>query len=168
MTTPNWETEDDNEEEPRKPSSIEKFKTSMPKGYDIRKDEVIKTAVKAWLVLVDSGKEDWGLVEDTLGRLDWEPGKGEIVGSWARVAYGNLIYLGVETSLAALQNRSTQIWAKYAEERKAEKAAGKKPRKPKAVKPEEAVLPSGELSVEQKLEFNSLRARLMRAKSGGK
>ncbi len=135
MIKPSWETEDEGEVEPKEPSSIEKFKTSRPPGYDIRKDEVLKTAVKAWLVLVDSDKEDWGLVEDTLGKLDWEPGKGEVVGTWARVAYGNLIYLGVETSLAALQNRSTLIWAKYAEERKAEKATGKKPRKSKVVIP---------------------------------
>ncbi len=164
MTLSNWETEEDNGEEAGKPSSIEKFKTGRPDGYDIRKDEVIRRNVKTMLVLVDSNTENWGLVEDTLDKMDWEPGKGEIVGTWSRVTMDNLIYLGVETSLASLQNRTTLMWAKYAEERKVEKATGKKPRKPKAAKAEDASIPAPELSVEEKMKFNSLRARLMKSK----
>jgi len=165
MTTPNWETENESEGVLKEPSSIEKFKTSRPPGYDIRKDEALKRSVKATLVLVDSDKEDWGLIEDTLGDLNWVPGKGEVVGTWARTAFDNLIYLGVETSLSALQNRTTQIWAKYAEERRVQKATGKKPKRARALKPEEAALPEAELSVEVKLEFNALRARLGKVKS---
>ena len=164
----NWETEDEEtpEETPKKSSSIEAFMTSRPKDYDIRKDEALKPSVKAWLVLVDSDKEDWGLIEDTLGDLNWTPGKGEVVGTWSRTRFDNLIHLGVETSLAALQSRSTQIWSKYAEERKVQKATGKKPKKTKQLKPEEVVLPSPGLSIEAKLEFNSLRAKIKRGKSG--
>ena len=168
MTPSLWETEDNEGGETPKPSSIEKFKTSRPPGYDIRKDEVMIPTVKAWLVLVDSDKEDWGLIEDTKGNLNWTPGKGEVVGTWSRTQFDGLIHLGVETSIAALQDRSIQVWAKYAEERRVQMATGKKPRKTKAPKPEEAALPAPELSVEQKMEFNSLRARVLRGKSGGK
>jgi len=168
MATPNWETENNDEGEIHEPSNIEKFKTSRPPGYDIRKDEAIIPTTKAWLVLVDSDKEDWGLIEDTLGDLNWTPGKGEVVGTWSRTQFDGMIHLSVETSLAALQDRSIQIWSKYAEERRVQKATGKKPRKARALKPEEAALPSPELSLEQKMEFNSLRARVLRGKSGGK
>ena len=168
MTTPNWETEDNENEVTPKPSSIEQFKTSRPPGYDIRKDEALKRSVKATLVLVDSDKEDWGLIEDTLGNLNWTPGKGKVVGTWSRTQFDGLIHLGVETSIAALQDRSIQIWSKYAEERRVQLATGKKPKKAKALKPEEAAIPAPELSLEQKMEFNSLRARVLRGKSGGK
>ena len=168
MAIPNWETENNGGEATPEPSSIEKFKTSRPPGYDIRKDAVMASTIKAWLVLVDSDKEDWGLIEDTHGNFNWVPGKGEVVGTWSRTQFDGLIHLGVETSIAALQDRSIQIWSKYAEERRVQKATGKKPRKAKALSPEEAALPSPGLSLEQKMEFNSLRAKLLRSKSGGK
>jgi len=132
----------------------------------LRKDETVKPTVKAWLALVDSDTDNWGLVEDTRCDLTWVPGKGEIVGTWSRTEYDGLIHIGIETAVSALQDRAVQVWAKYADERRVQKATGKKPGKAKTRKPEEATIPPAELSIEEKLAFNSLRARLKGPKSG--
>ena len=108
-----------------------------------------------------SNEDDWGIVEDTLSNLLWQPGQGEIVGTWTRSKLDECIHVSLLTSISALEDRSIIIWTKYAEERKAQKAAGKKPRAAKKADEPELI---PELSVEKKLEFNSLRAKLKRSK----
>lgn len=123
--------------------------------------------IKASLVLVDSDKEEWGIVEDTNSDLAWEPGKGEIVGTWARTKHDRLIYFSLCTSIQALQDRAVQTFAQYAEKRRTKDIPKKRAPTVKgaAKKAEpEPEQPATELSFEKKLEFNSLRAKLGRAK----
>lgn len=127
------------------------------------------SVVKTYLALVDSDIANWGIVEDTLNDLLWEPGKGELVGSWSKAPYDNRIHLSLCTSIAALQDRSIQIFAKYAEERRLKAAGVKTPAASKRVRktgvmgePAQVELPT--LSVDEVLKFNSLRAKLGRAK----
>lgn len=121
---------------------------------------------KAYLVLDGSDKSDWGIIEDTLSDLLWQPGKGEIVGTWSRTKYDNLIHISLCTAIDALQDRSIQTFAKYAEERKQKEQGVKVParRTKKAGGPAQEDVVVSELSVDEKLRFNSLRARLGRAK----
>ena len=116
---------------------------------------------RAWLVLVDSDTQSWGIVEDTLGDINWTPGSGEIVGTWTRSALDKCIHVSLLTAINALEDRSIAIWSKYAEERKAQKATGKKSRSPRKPKDEKPVV---EESVETMMAFNSLRAKLKRSK----
>lgn len=125
----------------------------------------LKEHHRVWLVLVDSeNKEDWGMVEDTLGELLWVPGKGEVVGTWSRSKVDNRIHISLLTHISALEDRSVQIWAKHADERimkKQGKAAGtgtKKPRKKKEEEDQQALIEAQ--SVESRLQFNSMRAKL--------
>ncbi len=139
-----WETEDEEAQELAQPPKQE-YK------------------VKAYLVLVDSDGKDWGVVEDTLNDLNWQPGGGEIVGTWSRTPYDNRIHVSLGTALSALQDRSVQTFAKYAEERKQKELVKRAPRKAgKAAEPVQE--PVQELSVDEKLKFNALRARMGRAK----
>lgn len=141
-----WETENDEEQEPIPPQKLD---------YE----------VKAYLVLVDSDTKDWGIVEDTMNDILWTPGKGEVVGTWSRPRYNNLIHISLATSISALQDRSIQTFAKYAEERRqAGTVVGKQKKPRKAADVMEEQEPARELSVEEKLRFNSLRAKLGRAK----
>ena len=122
--------------------------------------------VKAFLVLCDSDKEDWGIVEDTLSDIGWEPGKGEVVGTWSRAKYNNLIHLSLCDSISALQDRSIQTFAQYAEERRQRATGAKKaPKKTKvAAEPTHEQVPTPDISFDEKMKFNGLRARLGRAK----
>ncbi len=163
MTLPSWEVEKD--EEPV--SSIDLFKQQHP-GAATKDDikaagaEKLESTHKAWLALVSSDHEDWGMVEDTLGDILWTPGKGEIVGTWTRSKVDGLLHLSLTTSFRALVDKAIQIWARYAEERK----AGKVVKERKARQPKEIVEePVAELPVEEKLAFNSLRARLKKSKA---
>lgn len=144
-----WETEDD---------EVQK----MP-AYHLTPPR-LEYQVKAFLVLVDSDKCDWGIVEDTLNDILWTPGKGEVVGTWSRPKYDNLIHISLGTSLSALQDRATQTFAHYAEERRQQKEATKKPSKrlKKADEPSQEQVQ--ELPVDEKLKFNALRAKLGRAR----
>lgn len=121
---------------------------------------------KAYLVLVDSDKKDWGVIEDTLNDLNWEPGKGEIVGTWSKPRYDNLVHISLCTAISALQDRSVQTFARYAEERRLkESGVGKPARKArKAGEPSQEQSPTPEISLEEKIKFNALRAQLGRAK----
>lgn len=118
--------------------------------------------MKAYLVLIDSDHHNWGIVEDTMNDILWVPGKGEIVGTWSRPRYDNLIHISLATAISALQDRSIQTFAKYAEERRQIELSAKKPAKrlKKAVELEPTPEPVQELSVDERLRFNSLRARL--------
>ena len=137
-----WETEDD---EPQKAPPKTEYK------------------VKAYLVLVDSDHQDWGIIEDTMNDILWQPGKGEVVGTWSRPVYDNLIHISLGTALSALEDRSIQIFAKYAEERRQKDMVKRAPRKAgKAAEPVQEPVP--EISLDEQLKFNSLRARLGRAK----
>lgn len=140
-----WETEDD---------EVQKAPPPPKQGFE----------VKAHLVLVDSDKEDWGVVEDTLSNLNWQPGLGEITGTWSRPRYDNLIHISLATAISALQDRSVQTFAKYAEERRQRKEGEKKPARKEKKVVEPLPEPVQELSVDERLRFNSLRARLGRAK----
>ena len=174
-----WETEDEviNEEEGRateaeaSSAKLELFKQKHPGAYthaDINflNMEDAKDHHRVWLALVDSEDCDWGIVEDTLGNISWNPGEGDIVGTWTRSKIDNRIHISLLSAINALEDKSIAIWAKYAEERKAEKKTGKKTRTPGVKKQvdEPEVIP--ELPVEEKMKFNSLRARLRKAKSG--
>lgn len=140
-----WETEDeDSEALPPKP----------------------RFEVKAHLVLVGSEARDWGIIEDTLNNLLWEPGKGEVVGTWSRPRYDNRIHISLATAISALQDRSIQTFKHYAEEYKHMSEGTKKAsisKKSKKTK-EQVQEPTPSLSVEEELKFNALRARLGRAK----
>jgi len=121
--------------------------------------------VKAYLVLVDSDGQDWGIIEDTLNNINWQPGEGEVVGTWSVSKLDNRIHISLATSLSALQDRSIQTFAHYAEERRLKKEGAKKTaRKKKGKEVAEEQVVEGTLSVEEELKFNALRARLGRAK----
>lgn len=144
-----WDTEEDEVQAPERPSA-------PPKP---------EYKVKAYLVLVDSDKfNDWGIIEDTLNNLNWQPGTGEVVGTWSRTPLDNRIHVSLGTALNALQDRSIQIFARYAEERKQKALGVKRPSRVGKVAAEPAPEPVPELSVDEKLKFNELRARLGRAK----
>jgi len=144
----------------------------MSKEWETEDDELQEVPpkteykVKAYLVLVDSDHQDWGIVEDTMNDILWQPGGGEIVGTWSKPKYDNLIHISLSTAISALQDRSIQTFAKYAEERRQQIAGVKKPAKrgKKAAEPIQEQLPAPEISIEEKMKFNSLRARLGRAK----
>jgi len=144
----------------------------MSTAWETEDDEVQKAPpkqefkVKAYLVLCDSDKEDWGIVEDTMNNILWQPGSGEVVGTWSKPRYDNLIHISLATAISALEDRSIQTFAKYAEERRQQIAGVKKPAKrgKKAAEPIQEQLPAPEISIEEKMKFNSLRARLGRAK----
>ena len=119
---------------------------------------------KVYLTLVDSDKHDYGVVEDTLNDLLWVPGKGELVGTWSRPRYDNLIHISLCTAISALQDRSVQTFARYAEERRQKELGVKKPTRKgsKTVEPIPELTP--DISLDEKIRFNALRARLGRAK----
>ena len=112
--------------------------------------------IKAHVALEDSDKQSWGVSRDTGGVITWKLGEGEIIGTWSRSPTDGLIHVFLESSIAALVDKSVQAFAEYAEKRRAEmeapKAAkAKTPRAPKApkVKPEpepsEAMVKIGQL-----------------------
>jgi hypothetical protein len=155
-------------------SAIDKFRKEYPAAPVT---EAVKEGVKegayiprTYLALVPIDEENYGIVEDTLADIMWVPGKGELVGTWTRPGYDNMIHISLLTHIQALQDRSTITWRKYAEERKAMKATSKKPKKAKVAKEDkenagqlEEETPA-ELSVEVQLGFNKLRAKLMKTK----
>jgi len=176
---PAWQTED--EEETVTPeegmSRTAQFLTTIginkiKEGYQ----------TKAYLVLLDSDPLDsdhdnWGIIEDTLNNLMWEPGKGEVVGTWSRPRFDNRIHISLCTSISALQDRAIQTFLHYSEERKAaaKTAKPKSAKSPRAKKAAAAAqdkagaeslpaIDAADTSIETKLAFNSLRARLGRAK----
>jgi hypothetical protein len=123
--------------------------------------------IKASLVLVDSDKDEWGIIEDTDSDLAWQPGKGEIVGTWSRTKHDRLIYISLCTSIQALQDRAVQTFAQYAELRRTKNTPKKHAATVKGATKkveQEQEQPVTELPFEKKLEFNSLRAKLGRAK----
>jgi len=140
----NWNPEEGNPEDVvmREGKKVEKV---LPKEYK----------AKVSLALVDSGDETWGVVEDTLGNICWKPGQGEIVGTWSRAPYDNLIHMGLTTSLEALQDRAIQIWKKYADERKMAPVV-------KARRKAGVPVPDSDLEIQAK--FNTLREKLIRAR----
>lgn len=168
MNTP-WVTED--EEAADAQIILQRDKAVSLLDHHLGLDEIGKKKVKqeyktkAYLVLVDSAKDDWGIVEDTLNDLLWQPGKGEIVGTWSRAKYDNLIHISLCTSISALQDRSVQTFAHYAEERRLKAEGAKAPRKTrKAAEPVQEQVQEPTLSFDEKMKFNSLRAKLGRAK----
>ena len=143
------------------PNPPEPLVTTTPNRTDL------KYQYKVHLVLVDSDKyNDWGVVEDDTGKFAYVPGQGEIVGTWSRTGYDDMVHITLTTSINALLDRATQTWAAYALERKARDAAPKKPRAKKIIYGEtqstEPAQPAVDTQqvIEKKLEFNSLRARL--------
>lgn len=127
--------------------------------------------VKASLVLLESDIHDYGVIEDTLNNLMWQPGLGEVVGTWSRPRYDNRIHINLCTALSALEDRSIQTFKFYTEQN-ALIAKGvvlpKKPRSTKTAKESPTSASSDNVvetvSVDTKIEFNSLRAKLMKKK----
>ncbi len=170
-----WETEDDviptaGDEVLASPSKLSLFKQRHPGAYtndDLNAlnlpPEKQKSHHRVWLVLVDSEfANDWGIVEDTQGDLLWTPGKGEIVGTWTHSKLDNRIHISLLSSINALEDKSIAIWTKYAEERKLQKAVRKTTRTRKTKEPEAEHEPVPVISIETKVAFNSLRAKLKR------
>lgn len=163
-----WQTEDESpvEEARATDPKLDAFVAKHKGTYEPFDYSKLKDHPRARVVLVGSEakEEDWGMVEDTLGNLLWVPGKGEVVGTWTRSAVDNRIHVSLLTHISALEDRSVQVWAKYAEERLVKKApAGT--RKPRKVKTDEQELEAPQVeSVETRLAFNSLRAKLKRRK----
>ena len=160
-----WKTEDDGAQGVEE--LLDRISTPLTLDRPSTPPE-LEYKVKAHIVLVDSDKyNDWGIVEDTLSNILWRPGMGEVVGTWSRAKFDGLIHITLGTSLSALQDRAVQFYAQYADERTQVAAGTRKPskRSSRAGKDAEpAPEPTQELSVEKKIEFNSLRARLGRAK----
>jgi len=127
--------------------------------------------IKVYMVLVDSDKHDWGIVEDTLNDILWVPGKGQIIGTWSRTKLDNCIHISMCSSIDALVDNSIQTFAQYAEERR-QKAAGvaraprksaksaKSPKSASAGESSQEQLPAPVISLDEQLKFNSLRAKL--------
>ncbi len=143
------------------PNPPEPLVTTTPNRTDL------KYQYKVHLVLVDSDKyNDWGVVEDDTGNFAYVPGKSEIIGTWSRTGYDDMIHITLTTSINALLDRATQTWAAYALERKARDAAPKKPRAKKVIsgettqEAEQPVVDNVQKQIENTLAFNSLRARL--------
>lgn len=150
-------------------SKIAAFKSRHPGAYTHHDLTVLnlppekqKEHHRAWIVLVDSDIDDWGMVEDTKGDLLWQPGKGDIVGTWTRSKVDGRIHISLLSAINALEDKAIAIWSEYAEQRRIQKATGKKPRSPRAKKEEQE--PDAPLPAETQLAFNSLRAKLRRAK----
>ncbi len=120
-----WELENDGV-----PSTTEAMEKAVPM-------EQTEYKPKAHLVLEGSESQEWGVVKDCLGRVNYIPPDAEIVGSWSR--YGDGTYwVSLTTSLEALRDRSTRLFAQLAEARlKAEEAAGYKPKPKRARAPKE-------------------------------
>jgi hypothetical protein len=161
MTTP-WETEPD-ESQPISASvsaSVSVLSPEQKGGFE----------VKAYLVLVDSDTEDCGIVEDTNNDILWVPGQGTVVGDWSKPRYDDLIHISLATPISALQDRSIQTFAAYAERRRLEKLGGRKSstspkiKKVKVNDPTPEPIPEPEISLDEHLAFNSMKARLGRVK----
>lgn len=166
MSTP-WETESDTEVPDTEVMLQRDVAASLTeRQLDTLGKQKVKESyqTKASLVLIDSDKHDWGVVEDTLSDLLWEPGKGEVVGTWSKPRYDNLIHISLGTAISVLQDRSVQTFARYAEERRQKELGTKKPARKGKGAAEPMPEPVQELSVDEKLKFNSLRAQLGRAK----
>ena len=172
---PAWQTEDDEGEK----ATLGEDMSSTARLLAILGVNNVKEGyqTKAYLVLLNSDHDDWGVIEDTLNNLMWEPGKGEIVGTWSRPRFDNRIHISLCTSISALQDRAIQTFLHYSEEHKAAaKTAKPKPAKsPRAKKAAAAAqdkagaeslsaIDAADTSIETKLAFNSLRVRLGRAK----
>ena len=176
----NWKLEEDESSEnvqvaePETGSKLELFKQSHPGAYTKEDIDAVEAEIKqktadhhrAWLVLVDSDTEDWGIAEDTCGELLWIPHQGDIVGTWTRSSLDGCIHISLLSTVSALEDKAIAIWQKYSEERAIQKKAGKRASsgtKKKAVVVEEETAST----VENIVVFNSLRAKLRRAKDGG-
>ena len=115
---------------------------------------------KVMLTLEDSGKENWGVVRDMSGKLFDPIDTAQIIGTWSRAPYDNLIHVSLTTPLQALSDRAVLIWTEISERRKLEKTTTVGgTRKKRALAP----TVEADLAVETKLEFNKLREKLMKA-----
>lgn len=71
---------------------------------------------KAHLVLEGSNTEEWGVVKDCHGNVNYVPEDAELVGTWNKYSNG-VIWVSLETSLQALQNKATLLMAEMAKAR---------------------------------------------------
>ena len=67
------------------------------------------------IVLEDSDIKDSGLIRETEGLLDWEPGQGLIVGTWTK-GIDNRYYLWLEKSVDAMCDERLKWWIERHEE----------------------------------------------------
>ncbi len=72
---------------------------------------------KVMLTLEDSGKENWGVVRDMSGKLFDPIDTAQIIGTWSRAPYDNLIHVSLTTPLQALSDRAVLIWTEISERR---------------------------------------------------
>lgn len=146
---------------------------SEPGSLKIDRDSLPMSTLKASLVLVGSNEKDYGLIEDVLFDPAWEPGKGEVVGTWNRLpdsglSTSGLIRLELTTSIQAMNDRAVIIMKQILDGEKSGKI--KKVRQLPAKKPKSQLKlapipePPSEPSIVEG--FDSLRARLAAMKSG--
>lgn len=94
---------------------------------------------KARLVLEGSESQDWGLVKDCLGNVNFVPENAEVVGTWHKHGEGT-IWVGLTTSINALSDRAIQLLKELAEKRYGQPAKPRVARQP-TFKPPTAVTP---------------------------
>lgn len=122
-----WETEE--EEAPATVVMLGKEKVAMSEMAEQLHPEY---KVKTRLVLEDSEKYEWGLVKDCHGCINHIPEDAEIVGTWSKYSDGTF-WVGLETSLQALQDKTVLLVAELAKRRALEvptqKVTTRKPRR---------------------------------------
>lgn len=119
---------------------------------------------KIYVVLEDSNIQDYGLVKDTLGDINWVPGKGETIGTWSRSGWDNLIHISILPAIEALYDKSVKMWTEIIEKRKITSTKSQSRRRIPSVgssdkkqKPE----PEQSTSDETKIAFSDLKAKLL-------
>lgn len=74
--------------------------------------------VKSHLVLEDSDKETWGLVRFIGNSVFFEPGQGEVVGTWSRPPIDDHYHVFLETPITALVDKATQLHVELVKKRR--------------------------------------------------
>jgi hypothetical protein len=122
---------------------------------------------KAHLVLEGSADFEWGVVKDCHGNINIIPGEdAEIVGTWNKYATGPdgklTFWVSLQTSIEALQDRATQLYAELAAGRENAMAKMKEVKPTKRTTRAKAQPKAGPTLEEKKKhdEFEALRNRL--------
>lgn len=148
MTTKEaWEPEEPGEEEESTaPMSVQSQQKKGRGGiYDL--PDLPTTSA----VLIDSDHHDYGEIRVVVDLFGTNYKEGELIGSWTKVPFDNLVHIDFTTPLDALRDKGIQRSALYVKKRAAKKAG----------KP----VPEDDSGVIE-TEFNDLRAKLKAAMAG--